>query len=120
VDSFYDQSIRENHRKEWLKPREAKDAFRDYGSNRTDEGAGLTPCDHEAFQRRQKNFGEAGGARRSKSSNCKKSDSLSNRPQSALAAFCSVNFGLYSRRLFCHSNQASWIGGHGVLGGGKS
>lgn len=120
VDSFYDLSIRENHRKEQLSRGQANSMLRDCGSNRTSIGANLVAPNDEPVQRQQKNLRAARRARRSKSSNCKESDSRSNRSQSAVAAFCSVNFGLYSRRLFCHSNDTSGIGSHDVSGGGKS
>ena len=55
-----------------------------------------------------------------KSSNRKIADANRPHEQTAVAAFCSVNFGLYSRRLICHSIRLSWIGGHGAWGSGKS
>ena len=120
VDSFYNQSIRKyppkvlSRRYQWNVSRDENDP------NRIEPCAAFPWSGGRLVQAEQKRRSPVDLSPALKSSNRKIAESNRCRQQFALAAFCSVNFGLYSRRLICHSIHKSWIGGHGVWGGGKS
>jgi hypothetical protein len=120
VDSFYNQSIRKYAAKILSRRRQSNVSRGENDLNRIESWAAFPWFGGRLVQAGQKRRSSLDLSPLLKSSNRKIAESNRCRQQFALAAFCSVNFGLYSRRLICHSIHKSWIGGHGVWGGGKS